>query len=75
MTKVNLKKAANQLDALVQAACLGEEVILTRDDQPVARLVGIPSASKPRKAGSAKGLIHIAKNFDAPIADLDEYSR
>jgi len=49
------------------------EVILTKGDRPVARLV--PIQDKPRRQfGSAKGLITIAEDFDAPLEDFKEFT-
>src|SRR5258708_4114658 len=55
----------------------GDEVILTRNRQPVAKLVSEAAApaSKPRPGpGLGKGMItFIAPDFDAPLDCLKEY--
>ncbi|MEY3265041.1 MAG: hypothetical protein RL717_2518 [Pseudomonadota bacterium] len=67
MQPVNIHEAKSQLSRLIESALQGEEVIISRAGKPVARL--IPIAAKPpiRKPGSLKGLIRIAKDFDAPL--------
>lgn len=75
MRKVNLVEASQHLSELIEAAMLGEEVILTKDDQPVVQLVPIPTEKKryPAKAGTAVGLVTIAEDFDDPLEDFKDY--
>lgn len=75
MQEVNLVEASKHLSELIEAAIRGEEIILTKDDRPVAKLVPLPPAKKrrPAKAGSAKGLVTIAEDFDEPLEDFKEY--
>jgi prevent-host-death family protein len=40
MRVVQLLEAQQKLPELVESAAAGEEIVITRDDQPVARLVG-----------------------------------
>jgi len=59
------------LGELVERMLEGAELIFTKGDRPVARLV--PIQDKPhRQFGSAKGLITIAEDFDAPLEDFKE---
>lgn len=55
----------------------GEEVILTRNQQPVAKLVTAPAIPQPKSRpgpGLCKGMItHIDPDFDAPLEDMREY--
>jgi prevent-host-death family protein len=66
---VNVHEAKTQLSRLLLRISQGEEVIIARDGKPVARLV--PYASQParRVAGSARGQVGIAPDFDAPLPD------
>jgi hypothetical protein len=44
------------------------------NDQPVAKLARTePNKQWPCKAGSAKGKIWMAPDFDAPLEDFKEY--
>jgi antitoxin (DNA-binding transcriptional repressor) of toxin-antitoxin stability system len=53
----------------------GEELVITRGDQPVAKLVGQPApARRPRRLGTLKRTaLGIAPGFDATLADFKEY--
>ena len=78
MHQVDLSMAKDQLLDLLDLALNGEEVIFTRDNQPVLKIVRIGSSQKPaklsrRKAGSARGLISMSPDFDEPLEDFDEY--
>jgi antitoxin (DNA-binding transcriptional repressor) of toxin-antitoxin stability system len=62
------------LAELVEQARQGEEIILTDRDQPVVRLVAVEPPPKPRaKAGTLKGKIWMAPDFDEPLDDFREY--
>jgi len=47
MLQVPIEEAGAQLSHLVQEAAGGEQVILTQDHRPVARLVAIEPARQP----------------------------
>jgi len=52
----------------------GDEVIITQGGQPLVKLVALTRQSrKQRQFGSAKGLIRMADDFDAPLGDFKEY--
>ncbi len=71
MTRVNLHEAKTHLSRLVRAVQAGEEVVIARSGQPVARLVAVNPSNRPRKPGGLKGRIRISDDFDAPLpADL-----
>jgi antitoxin (DNA-binding transcriptional repressor) of toxin-antitoxin stability system len=74
MYHVTADEAKTQLAKLIEAALHGEEVIIAASAEHAVRLVPVLVAQKGRKAGSAKGLITMAEDFDAPLADFDEYS-
>jgi prevent-host-death family protein len=75
MQLVNLADASKHLPELIEAAISGEEIIITKDEQPVVKLVPVPPVKKrrPAKAGTAKGLITIADDFDEPLEDFKDY--
>ena len=72
-TQIELEQAAGCLPALVDEATKGTEVILTKDNQPIARLVPYVRSRRRPQFGSAKGLVSIADDFDAPLDDFKEY--
>jgi prevent-host-death family protein len=67
---IDLSDARAELAELVQQATRGEDVILTDGGTPIAKIVPIGHARGPREFGSAKGLIHMADDFDAPLDDF-----
>lgn len=73
MPHINVRDACNQLPALIERARRGEEVVLTDDDRPLARLVATSSENTPRQPGSAKGLIQMSDDFDEPLEDFQAY--
>lgn len=75
MHQVNITEATKHLLELIEAASKGEEIIITKDDQPVAKLVPVAPVKKrhPAKAGSAKGLVTISDDFDEPLEDFKDY--
>ncbi|MHC4469853.1 MAG: type II toxin-antitoxin system Phd/YefM family antitoxin [Planctomycetota bacterium] len=77
MTVVNVHQAKTQLSRLLARAQAGEEIVIARAGQPVARLVPVDAPAGPRVAGSAAGRVRIADDFDAPLPDdvLDSFER
>lgn len=73
---VTLEEAQNRLPELIAAAVRGEEVVVTKDNQPAAMIVPVPpQGDRPRPVlGSAKGkILYMAEDFDAPLEDFKEY--
>lgn len=68
-TTVNVHEAKTHLSRLLEQVRQGEEVIIAKAGKPVARLVAVSEKPKRRKPGSAKGTIHYADDFDAPLPE------
>jgi antitoxin (DNA-binding transcriptional repressor) of toxin-antitoxin stability system len=67
---VSLSSPEPKLSELVDQAAPGEEVIIERAGQPVARLVRLPEPLRePRVLGMLKGKIRITDDFDVPLPD------
>jgi antitoxin (DNA-binding transcriptional repressor) of toxin-antitoxin stability system len=75
MSTITLEEAQSQLLQLIGKLEPGEEVIITSDNQPVARLIGEAKKKKqPRQFGTLKGtVLYMAPDFDAPLEDFKEY--
>jgi prevent-host-death family protein len=73
MQQVDITEAQAQISQLLQFALRGEEVIITRDNQPVLKLIQVAPISKRRQRGTARGQIWMAPDFDAPLDDFKEY--
>jgi prevent-host-death family protein len=72
MTRVfDLYEAKNQLSSLVDRGASGEEIVIAKHGQPMAKLVPAQVAKtnkKPRKQSNLLGLTYMADDFDAPLA-------
>ena len=73
MQQVTIREAKATLDDLIDAAVHGEEIVIITEKQQAVQLVPRGEKKRKRTFGSAKGLISIAKDFDAKIPDLKEY--
>jgi prevent-host-death family protein len=67
---VNIHDAKTQLSRLVARARNGEEILIAKAGEPVARLSAYDSGEEPRPLGLWKGKVKIAKDFDRLPADL-----
>ncbi|MET0030772.1 MAG: DUF2281 domain-containing protein [Limnospira maxima] len=74
MQQVDISVAQTQITELLQSALQGEEIIITRDNHPILKLIQVSSQPKRRQRGSAKGQIWMAADFDEPLEDFKEYT-
>ena len=73
---ITVDEAQARLKDLIHQLRPGDEVIITEDHKPVARLVPQPPPARPPRPGPGlcRGMItHMAPDFDAPLEDLREY--
>jgi len=75
MPQIDIAKALNEMAELIDAAINGEEVIITKNNQPVVKLMPISLTKKRRFPlfGSDNGLIAISDDFDEPLEEFREY--
>jgi len=74
MTERNLDDAQAHLREIVAGLQPGEEVVLTENGQPLAKIVKTVRTSWPCKAGSYKKQgFWMAPDFDAPLEEFKEY--
>jgi antitoxin (DNA-binding transcriptional repressor) of toxin-antitoxin stability system len=74
MSTVTVEEAQAKLPEIIDKLAPGEEVIITRNDQPIAKLVGQPRpVRKPRQPGSAKGKLIILAEDDEHLEDFKDY--
>jgi prevent-host-death family protein len=67
--KVSVEEAQRRFDELLDRAAIGDDVVITDNNEPVARLVSIPAPkgkSKKRQLGSAKGEFTVPSDFNDP---------
>jgi prevent-host-death family protein len=76
-TRITIDEAQSQLKELIHRLAPGDELIITENAQPVAKLVSeVPPPPKPPRPGPGvcRGMIaYMAPDFDAPLEDMQEY--
>ncbi|MFZ0523745.1 MAG: type II toxin-antitoxin system Phd/YefM family antitoxin [Candidatus Acidiferrales bacterium] len=65
--EVNIHQAKTHLSRLLQRVANGEEIIIARAGEPIARLVRIQPERATRPLGMDEGAIKMAEDFDAPL--------
>ena len=74
MSTVTVEGVKAKLPELIDKLVPGEEVIITRNEQPVAKLVGQQRPIRqPRRLGSAKGKLVILAEDDEHLKDFKDY--
>ncbi|HJT79298.1 MAG TPA: DUF2281 domain-containing protein [Gemmataceae bacterium] len=73
--RVLIEEAQAYLPDLLKLLAPGEEILITRGDQVIAKLVGVAEKPQtPRQLGTMKGtVLYMAPDFDAPLEDFKEY--
>lgn len=66
MKKVNIHEAKTQLSKLIAS---GEEIVIARNGEPVARLVPIQLPVSRREPGSAAGTFSVPAEFFEPLPE------
>jgi antitoxin (DNA-binding transcriptional repressor) of toxin-antitoxin stability system len=76
MTTVTLQEAQATLPDLIHRLAPGDELLVTEDDRPVAKLVAAsrPEAvARPRQLGILRGSVLTMEHFDDPLEDFEGY--
>lgn len=68
METLNVHAAKTHLSRLLDRVEAGEEIIIARNNRPVARLVSY-TAEEVRAPGRLRGQLRIATDFDAPLPE------
>ena len=74
MVQVNVEEAKVRLLDLINAVLRGETVVILKAPQEAVQLVPAFPMGR-RQFGSAKGLVKMTEDFDAPLPDFNEYVR
>jgi prevent-host-death family protein len=73
MKSVNVHQAKTNFSKLLARVERGEEVVIARAGQPVARLVAFAVPSSVPTLGADRGVFAVSDDFDAPLpADVLE---
>jgi len=73
MSTVTIAEAQAKLPELIAKLALGEEVIITCNQQPVAQLIPLSSVKPQPIFGSCKGKLTIVSEDDTHLEDFKEY--
>jgi antitoxin (DNA-binding transcriptional repressor) of toxin-antitoxin stability system len=74
MATISIQDAPSNLSELIHRLAPGDEVIITEDDRPVARLTATSAPMTPRPPGFLRGsVLDMTRDFDAPLNDFREY--
>ncbi len=74
-TTITVQEAQAKLKELIDNLAPGEEVVITENQQPVAKLIATPTPQrKARQPGTLRGtVLYMAPDFNAPLEDFKEY--
>lgn len=75
--QVTADEASERFSQLLeQVTVAGDEVVISRGGQPIARLVPVPGQLRVRVPGTARGLV-VPPGFDDPLPDdlLDAFEQ
>jgi prevent-host-death family protein len=73
MTTISLEQAQAKLPELIHRLGPGDEVVVTENDRPVARIVSSAPQVTTRKLGSMAGtVLFMADDFDAPLDEFND---
>ncbi|MFP4103325.1 type II toxin-antitoxin system Phd/YefM family antitoxin [Coleofasciculus sp.] len=74
MKAIDINQALQQIHQLLENASLGAEIMITKNDLPMVKLVSpYPQQKRPPLFGSDKGKISITDDFDEPLEDFKDY--
>jgi prevent-host-death family protein len=69
MVEVNIHQAKTHLSRLLSRVAAGEEVVIARAGEPIAKLVPFRKSKGKRPLGMDKGLFEVPEDFDSPLPD------
>jgi len=71
---MSIEEVQATLPEIISQLGPGEEVLITQDNQPVAKLISQSRAARqPRRPGSAKGILTIVSEDEEHLEDFKEY--
>jgi prevent-host-death family protein len=73
MSTVTIQEAQAKLSDLIHKLTPGQEVVITENNQPVAKLVASPAEKSRPLPGRCKGMLTILADDDEHLEDFKEY--
>lgn len=71
MANVKIHHAKTHLSRLIEKACRGEEVIISRGKVPVVRLVPVKAKKSRRAPGALKSVLKVGPKFFEPLSSAE----
>ena len=68
---VTVTEAKTQLSSLIERVAEGEEIVIRRGQEPVAKLIRYDAVPVRRQLGALRGQIWMSEDFDATDEDLE----
>ncbi|MCG3188626.1 MAG: hypothetical protein LKCHEGNO_00735 [Burkholderiaceae bacterium] len=69
MSTVNIYDAKTRLSQLVDQAASGQDVVVSRNGKPLARITRLANPGRKVRFGLLAGKLTVPKEFDAPLPD------
>jgi prevent-host-death family protein len=63
MITITVESAQKDLSRLIDQVQAGEEIVITKGSEPVARLIAVTQSRKPRLPGRLKGKLDLPDSF------------
>lgn len=73
MIQIPVKQASVELEELLDKAAQGQELVIIGADGQAFKVLPLSRVPQP-VFGSARGLVEIGADFDAPIEGFEEYT-
>jgi prevent-host-death family protein len=74
METIDINQALIKINQLFEIASKGQEIIITKNQKPMVKLVSAYSSTqRPPLFGSDQGIISIRDDFDEPLEDFKDY--
>lgn len=74
---VNVHQAKTHLSRLLNRVARGEEIVIARAGEPVARLLPYEASPSTRTLGADRGRFVVPEDFNAPLPDrvIEDFER
>jgi antitoxin (DNA-binding transcriptional repressor) of toxin-antitoxin stability system len=73
LPSTSLEEAHANLPEIIDTLSLGEEVVITKDKQPVAELRSFAAAKPQPRFDSCKGMLTVVAEDEGHLEDFKEY--
>jgi antitoxin (DNA-binding transcriptional repressor) of toxin-antitoxin stability system len=74
METIEIDVALTRIQELLELASSGVEILITRDRQPMVKLVSTATPpTRPPLFGSDRSILSLSDDFDAPLTEFQDY--